>query len=334
MKAGIFGRNVFLMGVLAIAAGLFVVVNHSEAQEQAEETRKVKRIEYLSSADNTMQPAMFYSPNVKEKRPLLVALHTWGGRYNSESNIKAYGGDQLAIQKGWVYIFPNFRGPNYRPEATGSELVVKDIISAVDYCKKNANVDEKRIYLMGCSGGGHASLIMAGRAPKIWAGVSAWVPIANLKTWYIESKAKKNQYAGMIARSCGGDPTTDPKAEAEAKKRSPVTYLKKARGVPLDINGGIGDTLVPCSHSLRAFNAVAKKKDRISDEDIEYFVANKKVPPKLEGTFDDPTRRRGSVLFRRQSGKARVTIFRGGHTIRLKAAIAWLEQQHKGKPRK
>ncbi|MCH2206397.1 MAG: S9 family peptidase [Lentisphaerales bacterium] len=41
----------------------------------------------------------------------------------------------------------------------GSEYVVADIISIVEYMKKNYNVDEKRIYLIGCSGGGYASFL-------------------------------------------------------------------------------------------------------------------------------------------------------------------------------
>src|SRR5690349_16336129 len=34
----------------------------------------VQQIMYLSSADNTQQPMMFYKPKVDEPRPLLVAL--------------------------------------------------------------------------------------------------------------------------------------------------------------------------------------------------------------------------------------------------------------------
>lgn len=288
--------------------------------------KDVREIEYRSPADDTMQPAIFHSPKSKVKRPLLVGLHTWGQDYTMRP--EEHGGGALAVEKGWVFIYPNFRGANDRPEATGSELVVKDIIGAVEYCRKNASVDEERIYLLGCSGGGYTALLMAGRAPGTWAGVSAWVPISNLKAWYIESKAGRTGYEASIAKSCGGDPTSDAGAEAEAARRSPVTYLKDAQGVRLDIWGGITDDVVPFSHSLRAFNAVAEAKDRIAEEEIKRFLASRKVPAGLQGSADDG---KGDVIFRRQSGKARVTIFDGGHTLKLERSIEWLEEQRKGK---
>jgi poly(3-hydroxybutyrate) depolymerase len=310
-----------VMAVLASASA----ADAASAQEQPKEEPGAVEIQYLSAADNTMQPALFYSPRVPEKRPLLVSLHTWGSTYNS--GVTDYRGDRLAIEKGWVFIHPNFRGASRRPEATGSELVIGDIVSAVDYCKQNANVDESRIYLMGVSGGGYTALLMAGRRPDIWAGVSAWVPIADLKAWYIESKAKGSHYADDVARSCGGDPTADPKAEAEAVKRSPVTYLAKAKDVPLDIHGGLTDTTVSFAQSLWAFSAVADEKDRISEDAIAEFVATKQVPPGLKKGEKDGT---SGVVFSRTSGKARVTIGRGGHgAISIKAAVEWLGKQRK-----
>jgi len=131
----------------------------------------------VSSADGLKQPAMFFAPETDEAVPLVVALHTWSGNYRQPYH-KAI--EQWCINKGWAYIHPNFRGANRRPEATGSELVVKDIVSAVEYAKKSARIDRSSIFLVGTSGGGHAALLMAGRHPEIWAGVSAWVPISGL----------------------------------------------------------------------------------------------------------------------------------------------------------
>ena len=308
-----------------IAALMMAVAAPALAEEAEVEAPIAQEIQYLSAADDTMQPALFYSPGADEKRPLLVSLHTWGSTYNT--GVTAYRGDKLAAEKGWVFIHPNFRGANRRPEATGSELVVADIVSAVDYCKANANVDESRIYLMGVSGGGYTSLLMAGRHPEIWAGVSAWVPISDLKAWYIENKAKGSHYAHDVARSCGGDPTADPEAEAQAVKRSPVTYLADAKDVPLDIHGGLKDTTVCFAQSLWAFNAVAAEEDRISEDAIQAFVQTKQVPPGLAKGEGDGTR---GVVFSRTSGKARVAIHRGGHGgVSVKASVEWLAQQQR-----
>ena len=289
----------------------------------------VLEIKYPNKADNSKQPALYYKPlEITSPRPLLVGLHTWSGDYKQGSSV-VYA--NWCIQKEWNFIHPNFRGPNRRPEATGSELVVADILSAVEYAKKNGNVDERRIYLVGASGGGYASLLMAGRAPEVWAGVSAWVPISDLAKWHGETTERKLRYAGEIEKSIGGIPTPGSKAAAEAKKRSAITYLARAKGVALDINAGITDGhngSVPISHSLEAFNVLAEPKDRLGAELIAEFVKTATVPEALNGQApEDVSYGKKAVLFRRQSGAARVTIFQGGHEIIPGAALQWLAKQ-------
>jgi len=174
---------------------------------------------------------------------------------------------------------------------------------------------------------------MAARAPDIWAGVSSWVPITNLADWYFECRSLKCGHADDIVKSCGGPPGTSPAVDLQYGKRSPITYLKKAIHLPLDINAGIKDGHhsggVSVSHSLRAFNLVALEKDRISEEDIRYFVQKVQVPPHLKRDLTDPDYGKKAPLFRSTSGKARVTIFDGGHEIIYEAALTWLEKQKK-----
>ncbi|HIG80075.1 MAG TPA: hypothetical protein EYQ62_00165 [Verrucomicrobiales bacterium] len=290
----------------------------------------IREIKYLSKADNTKQPALFFAPTVRgEPRPLLVGLHTWSSDYRQ--NNSPYG--KWCIEHKWNFIHPNFRGPNRRPQATGSELVVADILSAVEFAKKNGAVDETRIYLVGASGGGYAALLMAGRAPEVWAGVSAWVPILDLAQWHAHTSKRKMKYAREIELSIGGKPMAGSEAAAEAMKRSPVTYLAHAKGVALDINAGINDGhsgSVPISHSLDAFNLLAAAKDRLGADLISEFVKTAKVPAALKGQAPvDVAYGKKAVLFRRQSGAARVTIFQGGHEIIPAAALHWLAKQQR-----
>ena len=314
---------------VGMAIAMLLVAAECRAQDTKKETTPLKQIRYLSKADDTEQPARFHASQSKEPAPLLVVLHTWSGNWRQD-----YHDDALkqAIAKGWTVIHPNFRGRNNNPKACGSELVVQDILSAVDYAKANANVDEKRIYLLGASGGGYASLLMAGRAPQVWAGVSAWVGIVDLAAWHAECTERKLNYADQIARSCGGKPGDGPEVDEQYRKRSARTYLAKAKGLPLDINAGIKDGhsgSVPISHSLNAFNLVADEKDRIPESDIRHMTEKAEVPDRLKAEIDDPSYGRKAPLFRRTSGKARVTIFRGGHELVCNAALAWLEKQKK-----
>ena len=83
---------------------------------------QIEDIEYLSSADNTKQHAFFFDPKPEKAVPLVVALHTWSSGYKQ----RHYGAiEKWCQEKGWAFIYPDFRGPAKRPEATGSELVVK-----------------------------------------------------------------------------------------------------------------------------------------------------------------------------------------------------------------
>ena len=172
---------------------------------------------------------------------------------------------------------------------------------------------------------------MAGRAPEVWAGVSAWVPISDLAKWHGETTSRKLRYALEIEKSIGGKPTRGSKAAVEAKKRSAITYLARAKGVALDINAGITDGhngSVPISHSLEAFNVLAEPKDRLGAELIAEFVKTATVPEALNGQApEDVSYGKKAILFRRQSGAARVTIFQGGHEIIPGAALQWLAKQ-------
>ena len=291
-------------------------------------------VDVTSTKDGSPQKVVYYQPDSAAKNlagpavPLLVFLHSWSG--SIEQGPMLVG---LAKQRGWVMIAPAFRGINNHPEACASDLASQDIIDAVEYAKSHARIDTDRIYLVGGSGGGHMSLIMAARAPGLWAGVSAWVPISDLTAWHAESSARKNNYAKMIEQCCGGKP--GPATEAEYRHRSPLFHLAAAKGVPLDINTGIHDGhtgSVPVSHSLLAFNVLAAPDKQVSVADIDFMVREQKIPAALASETQIDPERQKATLFRRSSGNARVTVFEGGHDSEPSAALEWLSRQRKGQP--
>lgn len=304
----------------------------------------ISEIRYRSAADDSEQPALFWAPKPEKDKPapLLVALHTWSGNYRQAGGESKYA--EWCQKMGWVFIHPNFRGPNWTPEALGSDLVVVDIRSAVDFAKANANVDESRIYCVGVSGGGHASLLMAGRAPELWAGVSAWCGISDIAMWHEQcSDTKFANYAEHIEKALGDAPSLTSNHVGRAYNRSPIAWLRKAGGVPLDINHGITDGRtgsVPFTHSLKAWNAVVPGKFRMADDLIEAFYESQLPPATNEsdsnsgGDLSDPHGLYGNraPLFRRIHENTRVTIFDGGHEIVHDAALNWLAAQQKEKP--
>jgi len=297
---------------------------------------EVKTIHYRVEADQSWQPALFYVPeSVRESQeavPLIVGLHTWSGGY-TQANPYFYEG---AKKYGWVMICPHFRGPNWTPSACGSELVSADILAAVEYAKANANIDPDRIYLMGMSGGGHCSMLMAGRHPEVWAGVCAWVGISDLAKWHASTKAKGFNYWKHLESACGGAPGTSAEVDEEYRKRSPLTYLKNAGSVPLCLNHGIHDGhagSVPAAHSIWAFNLLAEPEKKVSDAQIDFIWRTQTIPEELlPEAQNDPQYGKQKVLFRRTSGNTRLTIFDGGHSGVPMAGFAWLAKQKRNQP--
>jgi len=296
---------------------------------------EVKEIQVTSTADGTVQPSLAWSPKDDGKpQPLLVGLHTWSGDYRQSSNGPTFM--RWAMQHGWHFVAPNFRGANHTPFALGSDRAVQDIVDAVNFMKKSGKVDADRVYLIGASGGGHMSLLMAGRHPEIWAGVSAWVGIADVAAWHGEhvKQGKADKYARDVEGALGGPPDT-PERREDARHRSPLTWLAAAKGVSLDINTGVNDGRagsVPFRHSLLAFNQVAAETDQLPEAEIHAYYDTQKLPKGWPVAEPDPLYGTKAVLFRKTSAKARITVFDGGHEILYLPALNWLALQRRGYP--
>ena len=284
----------------------------------------VTEITRPSSRDGVLQAAIFHVPSGAESTageapvPLVVSLHSWSANYaRYDSFASTLKGCQ---DRGWSFISPDFRGPNQRPEACASELAVQDVLDAVAYARKNARVDATRVYLSGASGGGHMALVMAHRAPQLWAGVSVWVPVTDVAAFRRTSVTDKTNYWKMVELCCGGPPGT-PATDAEYHQRSPVHYLAAAAALPIDINTGIQDghngRAVPIDHSLRAFNVLAQANGHpeqvLPADQIEEMTATARVPAALVWRGAALPDRRYPTLFHRTAGAVRVTLFDGGH---------------------
>ncbi|MEM5787750.1 MAG: alpha/beta fold hydrolase [Syntrophobacteraceae bacterium] len=294
---------------------------------------QVRTIRIKSSADGSLQPALYFDSGTEHKKPLLVALHSWSDNYRQRYSIP-YA--LWAITNDWVFVHPDYRGVFSNPASTGSELSIKDILDAVDYARANARIDESRIYIVGFSGGAMTALIMAGRYPDLFTGVSAWVPVYNISRWYpYVTKFPKRRYAGQIISSCGGAPSTGSAAARECDRRSPSSYLNNARGKPvrIHISHGIRDDFVPVTHALLAFNDLAEPADRLSDDDISFIGKNARLPSHLAGSFSDKLYSAAGkrLLFRRTSGNVTLSIFSGTHDILYNPALLWLSENRVSK---
>lgn len=290
-----------------------------------------ERIEVVSTLDGSVQPSYLFVPDAPsaEPRPLLVSLHTWSGDLEQRNPALT----KLALDRGWLVLLPDFRGRNDHPEACGSLLAQQDILDAVAQVAASQSVDRRRIYLAGTSGGGHMTMLMAGRHPEIWAAASAWVGISDLAAWY--RKHAGQGYGRMLVKCCGGEPGDSQRVDAEYRDRSPVTWLAAATRLPLDLAAGVHDGhkgSVPVRQTIDAFNVVARAVggEPVSEEEIAQISRpdGRLDHPLASDQVTDPTFGR-AIHLRRQAGLCRVTIFEGGHEGLAKAAIEFLAQHVK-----
>jgi predicted esterase len=301
-----------------------------DIQAWRERVPRAQVTQLRSSVDGKKQRAMWYDSGAREGRPLLVVLHSWSADYEQNLDIPFA---EFAIKNDWVFIHPDFRGPNWRPEATASDLAVQDVVDAVAYAREHAVVDADRIYLVGYSGGAMKALVLAGRHPELWAGVAAWGGIYDIPDWYHFNRGRNAKYRKFIASSCGGAPRPGSAAEQECRERSPVSVLDRATGrVPILIAHGLHDDTVPPRHALHAYDALAAPDDRFSDAeraqiDSHVIPAHLRSDAAAAQQLFDHTG--VSVQFARRSRDVTLVLYSGGHDMVYNAAVRWLSQQRR-----
>lgn len=203
-------------------------------------------IQVTSSLDGTTQPSLFFEAE-GERRPLLVGLHTWSfDRHNQVNNMLPY-----AKKYNFHLLLPEFRGPNIGKnprcrEACASPLAIGDIFDAIKYVCEKYSVDEKSIFLLGQSGGGHAALMCCARNPELFRAAAAFVPICNLVDWTVQNSG----YRDSVIACCGN--------EDEMKRRSPSSYLEQISHANPKIFHGKYDNVVEVSQSINLYSEIMK----------------------------------------------------------------------------
>ena len=283
---------------------------------------------YPASFDITWQPTWLARAS-RPGRPLMVALHTWGGTVDQD----CAGYQETAARLDFNLLHPEFRGPNRTPLACGSDAMVSDLADATLYAIAATAADPARVYLIGGSGGGHAALLMQRRHPRLWAAVSSWCPIFDLAGWHAEclNRPDCQNYSRDIEAVLGGAPDNDAR-KADALHRCAKGW-PAVNDVPLDISCGIHDGhtgSVPVRHSIHAFNTTAAPADRIPEEVVEEIVATERVPEMWQAARETPDWGGRRVWLRRVSGNVRLTVFEGGHDLFPGAGGEWLARQRRG----
>lgn len=287
-----------------------------------------------STLDGEKQAVLYWAPEAasQEKTPLLVFLHSWSGNYKQDNS----KWQKETVERGWIFLHPDFRGPNNSPKACGSKFARQDILDAMSFAESQFRIDSTRVYLAGTSGGGHMAMLMAGHHPKRFSAVSAWVGISDLAEWYrFHTKdGKPARYAQMILKSLGRPPGEDSKRDADYRDRSPLFHLANVGELPIDLYAGVNDGhtgSVPIAHTLNAFNVIATAHGTrlISDAEMSQLWKSRKLSSPLGSDKHLDKELARGILLRRTSRSARATIFNGGHEGLPAPACHWLGRQRR-----
>ncbi|TCR66934.1 prolyl oligopeptidase family serine peptidase [Rhizobium sp. BK376] len=180
---------------------------------------------------------------------IILYLHSWTADMTQIET--PFASDLLNIQNA-IFVAPNFNGPNNTPAALGSQDTSDRINTVIEEIRYKTNLT--RVYLVGTSGGGMASLLLLGRYPNLVYRASIWSPCYDLATAYGET-ADPSLKADMIA-AIGSAPTgpDDPRYLG----RSPRSVLQNFNGstTKVIINVGTKDTTFPKHNGYDAMNAM------------------------------------------------------------------------------
>jgi len=212
------------------------------------------------------------------------------------------------------------------------------VLDAVAYAQRTAHIDATRIYVIGHSGGGGMALMLAAKAPRLWAGVHAMGAPTDLATWYWWNVGKAFGYDRLLALSCGGPPGTLA-TDQQYHDRSPLFFLDQAGGVPVTIDAGLHDghgAPVPIEQMLRGYNVLAAANGRadlaLTAPQIATMTDLEVIPPELANERVQDPLLPYTVMFQRIAAAARIRVFDGRHFTTIPSGLAWLARQRLGQP--
>ena len=148
---------------------------------------RIEKAYDFKDAGKEMEYALFVPSTYDKakKSPLMVALHVLGS--NSRQIMRYKGLTDLAEEYGYIVVAPmGYNSSGWygaipakfkKPDPPNLyELTEKDVMNVLDIAKKEFNIDENRIYLMGHSMGSGGTMHLAFKHPDLWAALAPIAP--------------------------------------------------------------------------------------------------------------------------------------------------------------
>ena len=206
----------------------------------------VKEFSCISPLGLTIRGKIFL-PEKAGKLKTLIVSHGFGANYR----MLEHHGFDIAVQ-GIACIFYDFCGGGMDSLSDGrmDQMTLKteegDLLSVIEYAKKQPFVDVSKLYLLGESQGGMVSAIVAAGHAEDVKGLVLWYPAFVIP----DDSAKRKQAGRPEVFGIKLSPEYDDVAVAVN-----VTEVQKAYPGPVLIIHGDADPVVPIDYSYRAEKA-------------------------------------------------------------------------------
>ncbi len=279
-----------------------------QAKKEAEPRQKYtpgrtqSRTYFFKEADKKMGYSI-YVPKGYDKSnsyPLIVALHGLGG---SDRGMMRYRGlTQLAQKHGYIVVAPmGYSSSGWYGTRRGrtGELSEKDVMNVLAITRKELNIDEKRIYLMGHSMGGGGTWHIGMKHSDIWAGLAPIAPAIRGRT----DELKKAKHIPVIL------------VQGDKDRLVPVSgarrWVARMKELKMDytyievVGGGHGDVAWKNLPKIFEFFNKREKAGEEGKESKETPKPNPKAPPRKTAKTPAPTlgRVQSRTYFFKEAGK-------------------------------
>lgn len=232
-----------------LLARVFLADDAPQAQEKQDSQARIQKKTYdFKEAKKEMEYALFVPSKYDKtkKTPLVVALHGLGS--NPQQILRYAALTDSAEKHGFIAVAPmgynssgwyGVDGPRFfkpKPENL-SELSEKDVMNVLEIVRKEHNIDDKRIYLMGHSMGGGGTIHLALKYPDIWAALG---PLAPAIYGHEPKEAEKIKHIPVIMIQGDKDflvPVAGPRKWAKEMQRLEMTidYREIKGGGHMDV---------------------------------------------------------------------------------------------------
>jgi poly(3-hydroxybutyrate) depolymerase len=189
-------------------------------------------------------PARYGPENPSPELPLVISPHGRGVRARTNARLWRL----LPARGDFALVCPGGMGRRLPLHSWGWRGQIDDLArmpSILRNARPWLRFDSDRVYAVGGSMGGHETLLLMGRHPRLLAGAVAFDSVTDFALRYQQfPRANKGRMLQALARvEVGGTPQTNPQAY---RLRSPTHWIREiARsGVPLQMWWSDADEIV------------------------------------------------------------------------------------------